>query len=311
METETTTDNNTDSGEGVGDGVGDGEGDDSLNMDQLADLVDNDPDEEDDEAIGNFFVESKPLQGYHMTASFTKRLWLTVQHLHSGLIIYKCIFATALFALKKYTFLADLDTKCLAYLLHTTSDCGQRSAFVYLLAQLCFIFPTYEDIAAGQDIIKKLVLSTTNNEFMENLQSQSGQAYERKKNTILTVFESINKLGTTRAFMVNKNHFKKGNVVQNQYNVVVGTVFFHHLKFAAQRELRVDVFKLHRKLIDKAISKKPATSITTITSGTKRKQSCVDATTSSYVGLSSQLTTCAIDTDDQVCNTCINPTVQV
>ena len=111
--------------------------------------------------------------------------------------------------------------------------------------------------------------------------------------------------------MVNKNHFKKGNVVQNQYNVVVGTVFFHHLKFAAQRELRVDVFKLHRKLIDKAIPKKPATSITTKTFGTKRKQSCVEDTTSSYVDLSSQLTTCAVVTDDQVCNTCNNPTVQV
>ena len=251
MVTKTTTDDNTDSGEGVGYGVRDGEGDDFLNMDQLADLVDNDPDNKDDKAIGNFFVELKPLQGYHMTASFTKRLWLTIQHLHSGLIIYKCIFATALFVLKKYTFLADLDTKCLAYLLHTTSDCGQRSAFVYLLAQLCFIFPSYEDIAAGQDIIKKLVLSTTNNESMENLQSHSGQAYAWKKNTILTVFESINKLGTTRAFMVNKSHFKKGKVSQNQYNVVVGTVFFHHLKFAAQRELCVDVFKLHRKLIVK------------------------------------------------------------
>ena len=311
METETTTDNNTNSGEGVGDGVGDGEGDDSLNMGQLADLVDNDPEEEDDEAIGNFFVESKPLQGYHMTASFIKHLWLTIQHLHSGLIIYKCIFAKALFELKKYTFLADLDTKCLAYLLHTTSDCGQRSAFVYLLAQLCFIFPTYEDIAAGQDIIKKLVLSTTNNEFMENLQSQSGQAYERKKNTILTVFESINKLGTTRAFMVNKNHFKKGNVVPNQYNVVVGTVFFHHLKFAAQRELRVEVFKLGRKLTDKAISKKTVTSITTKTSSTKRKQSCAEDSTTAYADLSSQLTTCAVVTDDQVCNTCNNPTIQV
>ena len=138
METETTTDNITESGEGVGDGVGDEEGDDSLKIDQLEDLVNDDP--KDDEAIGNFFVESKSLQGYHLTASFIQRLWLTIQHLHSGLIIYKCIFAKALFELKKYTFLVDLDTKCLAYLLHTTSDCGQRSVFVYLLAQLCFIF---------------------------------------------------------------------------------------------------------------------------------------------------------------------------
>ena len=70
METETTTSNNTDSGEGVQDGVVDGEAEDSLNVDQLANLVTKDPDKEDDAAIGNFFVESNPLQGSHLTASF-------------------------------------------------------------------------------------------------------------------------------------------------------------------------------------------------------------------------------------------------
>ena len=308
MESETTTENITKSGEAVGDGVGDEEADDSLNIDQLADLVNEDP--EDDKYIGKFFVESKPLQGYHLTASFIQRLWLTIQHLHSGLIIYKCIFAKALFDLKKYTFLQDFDTKCLAYLLHTTSDCGQRSAFVHLLAQLCFIFPTYQHIAAGQDIIKKLVLSETNNDFRENLQSQSGQSYDQKKNTILAVFESINKLGTSKPFMVNKNHFRE-KVEENQYNVIVATVFYHHLKFAGQRELRFEVLKSHRTHIDKATSKKPTTSITTKMSGTKRKQSCVEDITSSYVDLASQLTMCVIDTDDQVCNTCINATVQI
>ena len=173
-----------------------------------------------------------------------------------------------------------------------------------------FHFPTYEDIAVGQDIIKKLVLSTTNNEFRENLQSKSRQTYDWKKNTILAVFESINKFSTSKPFMVTKNHFRK-KMQQNQYNVVVGTVFYHRLKFAGQRELRVEVFNLHPKHIDKAISKKPATSITTKTSGTKRKQLCVEDITSSYVDLASQLTTCVIDTNDQVCNTCINPTVQV
>ena len=121
METETTTENIPKSGEAVGDGVGDEEADDSLNIDQLADLVNDDP--EDDEVIGKFFVESKPFQGHHLTASLIQRLWLTIQHLHSCLIIYKCIFAKALFDLKKYIFLSDLDTKCLAYLLHTISDC--------------------------------------------------------------------------------------------------------------------------------------------------------------------------------------------
>ena len=104
-----------------------------------------------------------------MTASFTQRLWLTIQHLHSGLMMYKCIFAQVLFNNKKHIFLTDLDTKCLAYLLHTTSNCGQRSAFVYLLAQLYLIFSIYGHIAAGKDIIKKLVMSETNNDFMENL----------------------------------------------------------------------------------------------------------------------------------------------
>ena len=74
METETTTGNIPESGEGVGDGVGDEEGDDSLNIDQLADLVNEDP--EDDEYIGKFFVESKPLQGYHLTAYYSAfTLW--------------------------------------------------------------------------------------------------------------------------------------------------------------------------------------------------------------------------------------------
>ena len=149
-----------------------------------------------------------------MTASFIQRLWLTIQHFHSGLMMYKCIFAKALLDHKKYTFLTDLDTKCLAYLLHTTSDCGQRSASVYLLAQLCFTFPNYKHIAVGQDIIKKLVMSKTNNEFMENLQSQSGQSRAWKKSTILAVFESVNNLGISKAFMINNNYFR-GKVLQN------------------------------------------------------------------------------------------------
>ena len=81
MKIETTTGTNTEIGEGVRYGVG--EGDSSLNVDQLENLVNDDPDKEDDKAIGNFFVKSKPLQGYHLTASFIKRLWLTIQHYHS------------------------------------------------------------------------------------------------------------------------------------------------------------------------------------------------------------------------------------
>jgi len=283
METETT------------DGLVDGE--DALNVDQLANLVTEYPEKEDDAAIGKFFVKVNPLQGYHLTSSFVQRLWLTIQHLHSGLIIYKCIFATALFKHEKYTFLKDVDTKCLAYLLYTTSDCGQRSAFVHLLSQLCFIFPNYERIAAGQDIIQRLVLSETPNAFMENLQSLSGQSHGLKKSTILAVFESMNNLGTQKPFMVNKNHFR-GKVLENQYNVVVATVFHHHLKFAAQRELRVELFNLGHKLKDKSTTKKAPTSITTKTSGTKRKQSCAEEIATSYVDLSSQLTTCSVVTDD-------------
>ena len=93
METETTSGTNTGSGKGIGDCVVDGEGDESLNVDQLANLVNEDPDKEDGTAIRNFFVESNPLQGYYLSASFIQRLWLMIQHLHSGLIMYKCICA--------------------------------------------------------------------------------------------------------------------------------------------------------------------------------------------------------------------------
>ena len=146
---------------------------------------------------------------------------------------------------------------------------------------------------------------------MENLQSQSGQAHARKKSMILVVFESLNNLGTCKPFMVNKSHFKTGDVLQKQYKFVVGTVFYHHLKFAAQRDLRVEVFNLGHKLTDIPITKKVATSISTNTSGTKRKQSCAEDTATSYINLSLQLTTCAVVTNDQVCNGCNNPTLFV
>ena len=113
-------------------------------------------------------------------------------------------------------------------------------------------------------------MSKTNIEFMENLQSQSGQSHTGKKRMILAVFESINNLGTRKPFMVNNNSFKE-KVLQNQYNVVVRIVLYHHLKFAAQRELCAEVFRLGHTLTDILITNKAATSVTTKMSGTKRK----------------------------------------
>ena len=127
---------------------------------------------------------------------------------------------------------------------------------------------------------------------------------------ILSVFESINNMGTSQPFMVNKGYFKD-KMSQKQYNVIVGTVFYHHLKFASQRDLCVEVFNLGHKRTDKTTTKKTATYISTKTSGTKRKQSCAEDTATSYVDLSLQLTTCAVLTNDQVYNGCNNPTLFV
>ena len=42
------------------------------------------------------YIYSNPLQGYHLDASFLSRVWQTLHHLHSGLILYKSIFLRAL-----------------------------------------------------------------------------------------------------------------------------------------------------------------------------------------------------------------------
>ena len=129
-------------------------------------------------------IYSNPLQGYHLNASFLSRIWQTLHHLHSGLILYKTIFLDAIISKKMYPRISDCDSKCLALLIHSTYDCAQRSSFITVLAQLGFLFPTVESVKKETAFISELIAGVADNEFLSLLQRRVGNTNPDKVDII-------------------------------------------------------------------------------------------------------------------------------
>ena len=81
------------------------------------------------------YIYSHPFQSYHLNALFLSRLWQTLQYLDSDLILYKSIFPRDIVTKKIHPTKMDCDSKCSAFLIHSTYDCVQQS-FVTILAHL-------------------------------------------------------------------------------------------------------------------------------------------------------------------------------
>ena len=119
----------------------------------------------------------------------------------------------------------DCDSKCLALLIHSTYDCAQRSAFISVLAQLCFIFPTIDSIENDADFILELVDGVTSNKFLSVLQTRFGNSNHNRSDIIKTSFYDVERMMTEKERKITK---KQGSKF---YRVVVASTFYEHLKF--------------------------------------------------------------------------------
>ena len=227
---------------------------------------------------------SNPLQGYHLNASFLSRIWQTLHHLHSGLILYKTIFLDAIISKKMYPRISDLDSKCLALLIHSTYDCAQRSSFITVLAQLGFLFPTVESVKKETAFIFELIASVADNEFLSLLQRRVGNTNPDKVDIIRTVFSYVKTIATLRKVTVtslNNSRF---------YRVVVASVFYEYLKFAGQRMLSNIIFPPALQNKDDRTNQQTISRLRV--AGTKRKRLISDMVrTNQYMTLQSQLCT--------------------
>ena len=101
---------------------------------------------------------------------------------------YKSIFLGAIISKKMYPTINDCDSKCLALLIHSTYDCAQRSSFITILAQLCFLFLTVESIRSETVFISQLIAGVDDNKFLFRLQQRVGNNNPDKVDIIQTIF---------------------------------------------------------------------------------------------------------------------------
>ena len=135
-----------------------------------------------------------------------------------------------------YPTIMDCDSKCLALLIHSTYDCAQRSAFISVLAQLCFIFSTIDSIENDTDFITELVDGATSNKFLSVLQTRFGNSNHDRSTIIKSSFYDVKRMSTKRKCKITKKQESKF------YRVVVASTFYEHLEFTGQESLVLEVF---------------------------------------------------------------------
>eukprot|EP00536_Pseudo-nitzschia_multiseries_P014233 jgi/Psemu1/38009/gm1.38009_g len=87
---------------------------------------------------GDLTIEGTAMQGFHLPDCFKRRLWLCLQHIYLGFVLYKIISKSVL--LSKEVYKND-----------TSMECPEWSSYVSLLAHTCLVFKNVEDVSSLQD----------------------------------------------------------------------------------------------------------------------------------------------------------------
>ena len=146
-----------------------------------------------------------------------------LHHLHSGLTLYKSNFLRAIISKEMYPTIMDCDSKCLALLIYSTHDCAQRSSFVTVLAQLCSLFPTVQNINKETAFVSKLIAGVDDNKLLSLLQHRVGNNNPDKVDIIQSVFLYAKTIATTRKVKITSRNYSRF------YRVVVASIFYEHL----------------------------------------------------------------------------------
>ena len=183
-----------------------------------------------------------------------------------------------------YPTILDCDSKCLAFLIHSTYNCAQRPAFISVLAQLCFLFPSVESIKNDEAFILELIASVDDDKFLSVLQRRFGNSNHVRSDVIKSAFSDVEKMATTWKVRITSANEKR------LYRVVVASTFYEHLKFAGQKGLLLEVFGQKISTKNDNRTNQDTNNSSSVT-GTKQKR-YTDAMprTNQYMTLKSQLT---------------------
>jgi hypothetical protein len=104
----------------------------------------------------NTHYVGSPLQGFHMFRSFESRTWLTVEHIHLGLLLTEIVFQPSIHQGKLFNYTSCMSHQALAFWYKVSSECSQHNAYVALLAQICILFPDQKSITNNKVMINNL-----------------------------------------------------------------------------------------------------------------------------------------------------------
>ena len=181
-----------------------------------------------------------------------------------------------------YPTITDCGSKCLVLLIHSTYDCTQRSSFVTVLAQSCFLFPTVESIQSETVFISQLIAGVDDNKLLPRLQQRVSNNNPNKVDIIQSFSLYMKTIAPTRKVTI----MSRDN--SRCYRVVVASIFYEHLKFAGQRTLSVIIFPPARKKKDDTTNQQTNSLLRVV--GIKRKRYTSDMVhTKQYMTLESQL----------------------
>jgi hypothetical protein len=137
----------------------------------------------------NTHYVGSPLQGFLMFQSFEKRTWLTVEHVHLGLLLTELLFQPAIHQLELFDHTKCLSHQVLAFWYKVSSECSQHNAYIALLAQVCILFPDEKSITSNKKMIHDL--ASEPDKFYNNVYEYAKQRHDITKTPCLLFHDIV------------------------------------------------------------------------------------------------------------------------
>ena len=186
-------------------------------------------------------ISTPPVQGFHLLKSFEKRIWLEVDHLHSGYVLLQLIFEPILVTKKIYQS-TNPKEMVMSFLIQITDTCQRRPDFVQVLAKIALFFLT-------SDVSTSEAKSSTDHVISELIDRRNMFGSEITLRT--SHLDPISTIIKVKEFLSRKGKFKlrlKGNDPLKRYqdclNLVSMSIFTHWLKFDSQKKLKEELDSL-------------------------------------------------------------------
>jgi hypothetical protein len=217
-------------------------------------------DDGDDETETPPTIMTAPVQGFHLLHTFEKRMWLEIDHVHSGYTLLQIIFELQLFKLRVFPG-SKTKEMVFSFLILITDTCKRRLDFVHVLAQICLFFcncdlSTAEGRASKTEVIISLIEDRHN--FVSAITERASYV-----NPAETIF-AVNDFMTSHSERKTTFNLTGGHTEEFNLNFISYTIFNHWLKFHAQKNLKV--------VVDGAETTKDGTPTYTTTTQDLRKQ---------------------------------------